>query len=263
MVTAGPPDGDRSRRLPTRSDSGEWMSAMTMRDLASDLAVEFRALNEHLHAAGDRAAAMQRLVELACEWMPGCDSAATTLWPVDRPPRSLSASGEVARTVDQLQYDLGDGPCLAAAGTSEPVRIADLAAEPRWPTFCRAALRDTPVRGILSYPLLAGEHRIALNLYADRAGAFDEEAFTTGTLFAAHAAVLATHADIASKAANLTQALSTSRQIGSAIGILMSAYTITDEQAFQLLRATSQNLNRKLRDVARDVNDTGELPAQG
>ncbi|WP_211255428.1 ANTAR domain-containing protein [Actinocatenispora sera] len=55
----------------------------------------------------------------------------------------------------------------------------------------------------------------------------------------------------------------TSRQIGSAIGILMSAYTITNEQAFRLLRATSQNLNRKLRDVARDVTDPGELPAQG
>ncbi|MEV0842418.1 ANTAR domain-containing protein [Actinocatenispora sera] len=36
-----------------------------------------------------------------------------------------------------------------------------------------------------------------------------------------------------------------------------------NEQAFQLLRATSQNLNRKLRDVARDVTDPGELPAQG
>ncbi|BCJ34111.1 transcriptional regulator [Actinocatenispora thailandica] len=235
---------------------------MTMRDVAGDLAAEFRALNEHLHAAGDRAAAMQRLVDLASEWLPGCAWAATTVWPVDRPPHSSTVSGEVARIVDQLQYDLGDGPCLDAARTGEAVRIADLSAEDRWPAFCRQALSDTPVRGILSYPLLDGDQRIVLNLYADRPDAFDKEAFNTGTLFAAHAAVLAAHADIASKAANLTQALSTSRQIGAAIGILMSAYTITDEQAFELLRTTSQNLNRKLRDVARDVTDTGELPAR-
>jgi AmiR/NasT family two-component response regulator len=40
----------------------------------------------------------------------------------------------------------------------------------------------------------------------------------------------------------------------------MARHRITREQAFGLLRMASQNSNRKLHDVARDVADTGELP---
>ncbi len=68
---------------------------------------------------------------------------------------------------------------------------------------------------------------------------------------AAHAA--------AANAANLQLALQTSRHIGAAIGILMSLHKITEDQAFDLLRLASQRCNRKLRDLALDVIDTGWL----
>ena len=45
----------------------------------------------------------------------------------------------------------------------------------------------------------------------------------------------------------------TNRRIGIAIGILMNRLHIDDEQAFDALRRTSQNTNRKLRDVAEDL----------
>ncbi|HEX8080256.1 MAG TPA: ATP-binding protein [Jatrophihabitans sp.] len=63
------------------------------------------------------------------------------------------------------------------------------------------------------------------------------------------------------KVANLERALASNRQIGAAMGILMTRLKLTDEQAFDLLRKTSQNRHRKLRDIAEEVTITGELPS--
>ncbi len=46
------------------------------------------------------------------------------------------------------------------------------------------------------------------------------------------------------------------------LGILMERERISADQAFQLLRRSSQHLNRKLRAVAQDVVDTGTVPAE-
>jgi ANTAR domain len=63
----------------------------------------------------------------------------------------------------------------------------------------------------------------------------------------------------AAKAEHLQVALHTSRQIGTAIGIVMSTYKLTEEDAFLLLRSASQHTHRKLRDIADDVINTGWL----
>lgn len=227
---------------------------------SGSLAEDFVLLNDVLHAGGARETALRRLVDLAVTSIPGCDWAAITTWPATRRPKSLAYSGEVARAVDQLQYDLYEGPCLTAAIESEMMQIADVANDEQWPAFSAAVLAGTPVRAVMSFHLADLPYRSALNLYSGRAGAFDEEAITIGALFTAHARVLLFHAASADKAANLENALMTSRQIGAAIGILMNVHKITGDQAFELLRTTSQQLNRKLHDIAYDVTQTGELP---
>ena len=58
---------------------------------------------------------------------------------------------------------------------------------------------------------------------------------------------------------NLETALLTARRIGTAVGIVMANYKITDEAAFDLLVVASQNSHRKLRDIAQDVVETGDL----
>lgn len=62
-----------------------------------------------------------------------------------------------------------------------------------------------------------------------------------------------------SKAANLEVALHTSRHTGIAIGILMARQRLTEDQAFEALRAASQHRQVKLRDVAAEVVLTGSL----
>lgn len=228
-----------------------------------DLAHEFRRLSDFLHTGGSPAAARQRLVDLACLFVPGCDWAGITSNPQGAPPCTVASSDDTSRLIDEIQHRCGEGPCVRAAGTEEPMLAPDLTTETRWPRFCPVALEHTPVLGVLSYHLTDSPAPTALNLYAGTAGAFDHEAVTTGALFATHASVMIAHADSAHRAATLGAALSTSRQIGAAVGILMAAHKISETEAFELLRHASNRLNRKLHDIAQDVTDTGELPGRG
>ncbi len=59
---------------------------------------------------------------------------------------------------------------------------------------------------------------------------------------------------------SLQEALQSNRRIGVAVGIVMSELRITESAAFEALRRLSMDRNRKLRDVAEDVIDTGALP---
>lgn len=64
-------------------------------------------------------------------------------------------------------------------------------------------------------------------------------------------------------AENLKRALENSRDIGAAVGVLMAFAKVSQNEAFEMLRRTSQDQNRKLYAVAREVITTGELPSRG
>jgi AmiR/NasT family two-component response regulator len=64
------------------------------------------------------------------------------------------------------------------------------------------------------------------------------------------------------KAEGLQLALKHSRDIGAAVGVLMSQHKMQQSEAFELLRQTSQDQNRKLYELAMDVVNTGELPSR-
>jgi AmiR/NasT family two-component response regulator len=76
-------------------------------------------------------------------------------------------------------------------------------------------------------------------------------------------AVAHLHEDEERRFEELQRALATRELIGQAQGILMERERITADQAFAILRIASQHLNVKLRDVARDLVDTGETPPGG
>lgn len=64
------------------------------------------------------------------------------------------------------------------------------------------------------------------------------------------------------KVEHLQRALDHSRDIGAAVGVLMARHQLQQADAFELLRCTSQDLNRKLYDLALVVVETGELPTR-
>jgi hypothetical protein len=123
---------------------------------------------------------------------------------------------------------------------------------------------QTPARSILSYRLFLTEKSAAgLNLYATRPGAFTDPSIATGAMFAAYASMALLAAVRQDKANHLIRALETNREIGVAMGILMASGKLTQQQAFEQLRTASQNLNRKLHDIAADVARNGQLPSVG
>jgi ANTAR domain/GAF domain len=223
-----------------------------------ELSQEFAALAAELHGEGDNQSALRRLVQLAVKHVDGCAWASITAVRGGQ-GQSVAISDEVARQVDELQYQFGEGPCMAAAENSSNYLLFDIADEPRWPRFAEAAAARTPVRSVLAFQLAAGR-AVALNLYADHPGAFSSDAVDTATIFAAHASSLIALNEAEDQATNLEAALESSRSIGVALGVLMSARKVTQEQAFDLLRVASQNLHRKLRAVAVEVAEPGTLP---
>ena len=60
---------------------------------------------------------------------------------------------------------------------------------------------------------------------------------------------------------NLTIALTTSRRIGIAIGIVMANDKLTEDQAFEYLVSASQSSHEKLRVIAERVVLTGSIAA--
>ena len=88
--------------------------------------------------------------------------------------------------------------------------------------------------------------------------AYGDERGVTTCLHALHESQEA-HRACERDAEMLRVALRHSRDIGTAIGILMSRHKITADAAFDLLRAASQRTNRKVRDLAVAVVDTGAL----
>lgn len=222
------------------------------------LATEFADLAAAIQGDSDNAAALQRLVELAVKHTPGCASASLTAIRHGK-GMSIATSDAVAAAVDALQHALGQGPCMEAASEDANCLLFDVEHESRWPLFVARASRDTPVRCVLAIRL-AGSEQAALNLYAMQSAAFDDDAIATATLFAAQATALVALSQAESESQNLTIALQSSRQIGTALGILMTHRKVTEEQAFTMLRTASQHLHRKLRDVAAVVAETGALP---
>ena len=90
---------------------------------------------------------------------------------------TLGSSGEPARIYDELQFTLGEGPCLDSITFKGPVLVADLADpdDARWPIYGPAMLSHR-IRGVFAMPVLvAGEHIGALDFFRAQPGDLGED----------------------------------------------------------------------------------------
>jgi anti-anti-sigma factor len=206
-------------------------------------------------------ATLEEIVKLAEKAIEGCDAAGILIIDAGT-PTTVAASNPLASTLDEMQITAGEGPCVDAASTGATLFAQDLAEGDRWPTFAPSAL-GAGIRCVLTYSL-SGERLSSLNLYARLPTAF-------GVTDRAQAQLFATLARLALDSArgraaeeyrseHLREALRTRELIGQAQGILMEREHITADQAFDVLRRASQHLNRKLREIAETLVDTGESP---
>jgi len=193
------------------------------------------------------------IVEKAPGLVEGCDRAAIGVLK-HHGFMTAAASDEVMRYIDTLQNELSEGPCLEASVEETLHLDNDITAHSQWPRLAGRVVAETPVRAMLAVPLiLDGRRNGALNLFADRAGAYGEESTESATILAAFATVAIARALETERAEQLQQGLASNREIGAAIGILMASRNLTQEQAFAVLSQASQRLNRKLRDIAAGI----------
>lgn len=200
---------------------------------------------------------LEQVLALTAEALTSCAAVSVTVVDDDGGYTTAAASTDDARAVDAAQYELSEGPCVDAlrSGTSHHVR--DLADDDRWPDF-RERARSLGYRTVLAIPLRAGPHVIgALNVFADGPDGLGDRDVALASRIAAPAATTLANARaygrVGRLAAQLEQALSSRALIDQAKGIIMARQGCDADEAFALLRRTSQASNRKLREVAAEV----------
>jgi GAF domain-containing protein len=148
-------------------------------------------------------------------------------------------------------------PACTHCTTGQVVVVDDLAADDRWGAYQMPAFAHG-IRSSLSLPLRTnGEVIGALNIYASTPHAFGPQEQRAACRFAdetSRALALAVRtADRTEMSDHLQTALVSRAVIDQALGIIMGQNRCTADEAFDVLRKTSQNRNIKLRDIAADM----------
>ncbi len=172
----------------------------------------------------------------------------------------LGASGAVATRLEDLQYELGEGPSLDASRRNGPALHAELTAGEMslWPAFGPAAWA-AGVRAVFALPLQVGAVRLgSLCLYSSAPGPLDQDGTTTALAYAdaALTVLLFLQAQGAPGSAlhpTLREPLDYRAEVHQATGFLSVQAAVGLTEALLLLRAHAFATDRPLVEVARDV----------
>lgn len=213
----------------------------------------FQRLAELIYADSDPGAIHLALANAAVDLIDGCDHASIMVAANGR-FRTVAATDQVAAHVDMLEREVGSGPCVDAIVEESFQVDSNIKDESQWPDLAKRLLAETPVRGMIGYRILADNRKVgALNVFSDTAGALTEQSADQGAVVASFASVSFMMLSAKDQAETMSRGLDSNREIGKAIGLLMAAHRFTEDEAFDLLRTTSQNLNMKISAVARRV----------
>ena len=189
----------------------------------------------------------------------GVNGAGVMLMSDDIPRGSLCTTDGVSRLIEDLQYTLGEGPCVDAYLQDKVVAEPDLA-DPvtrRWPAFTPPALQ-AGVRAIFGFPLRVGTvHLGALNLYRDLPGPLTGDQHADALVVADVAARWVLEAQAGAPVDMVAEELEVSADfhfaVHNAAGMVSVQESISVTEALIRLRAFAFSSDRLLADVAQDV----------
>jgi len=211
-------------------------------------------LSELVYAGSSADEVLKALVTVAVDVIPGCDHASISTLTAPRTLTTRAASDDVAGLMDELETRAGEGPCLDSILEDSFQRDDDIATRSTWPRLAELTLAQTPVRGMVGYRLVVeGGAASALNVFADQPGALTDTAADMGAVLAGFTSVALTAVEQRNVAENLRRGLQSNREIGKAIGLLMAAHSVTDDEAFALLREASSRTNTRLAVLAERI----------
>lgn len=206
----------------------------------------------------DSSETMQTAVDVATRDIDAADGATVSLILRGGSVQTLAASSDAARRCDELQYELGEGPCLDGAWEGHVIHSPDLEYEQRWPRWAARATAETGYRCAMAFELFTtGDAVGGLNLYSSQVRGFDATDRDYGVALASHVAIAVRGAQ---EVEQLHRALDSRTAISQAVGILMERYGVPADVAFAVLTRVSSTTNTKLRDIAVELCSTGNLP---
>jgi GAF domain-containing protein len=195
---------------------------------------------------------LAKVADLAKRSISGADEVSITLVGAGG-AHTAAFTGERAVTVDEWQYQQGHGPCLAAAAANITVTVPDMAGESRWPDWADRAI-DAGVHSSMSIGLPVRECVSgAVNVYATKPHAFDDDAVLLAETFGGYASVAMANAHLYNTATLGDQAhaaMDRRALIDQAKGIIMAERRCTSDEAFAILAKVCQYSGRDLGDVA-------------
>jgi ANTAR domain/GAF domain len=205
---------------------------------------------------------LELILAAGVEALPGCGAASVALINEGR-LQTAASTASWAADLDRAQVELDCGPLPSATGDAM-VFTTDMTHDDRWPRLAGLPATNIP-RSVISIGLVVGGTLTGvLTLYADVGSPFGQQALRIADMLAAHAAAtLERTIDRLTYQAQTEawqHALASRDVIGQAKGILMEQRSTTADEAYHLLRKTSQRLNVKLRVIAEHVVDQRLLP---
>lgn len=177
--------------------------------------------------------------------------------------RFVAASDPVLGRLEELQVELGEGPCLLAYRTGEEVHSEQLADDGRFPAFAAQAV-EAGMASVFSLPLAVDQRRVgALNFYDAEPRSLSAEDLDTARTLAEVATVYLLHArDLShyrTENAQLTHALDSRVVVEQAKGWLAARTGITPDEAWEAIRDHARSQQRRVHDVSRELLDGGDV----
>jgi len=180
--------------------------------------------------------------------------------------RYAVASDGPGRELEDVQLELGEGPCVLAFVTDELVESYDASADDRWPAVAER-IRPLAIHGMLGIPVhLSGIPIGSLDVYRDHPYRWDESEQRALARYGEVVEVMMETAVAADRAGELAEQLNYALDyrvpIERGIGYLMARDGVDHAEAFNRLRRAARSSRRKIGEVAEQLLQTGRLPEE-
>jgi len=221
-----------------------------LNNVASSLAHAARTIDAH-HSLEQTLDAIVNAARLS---VPGVEHVGISTVDKRGQIRTRAVTDDLVLELDDLQYRLGEGPCVDALRVARIVSVPHLANDERWPRYVAEATRTTELKAQLAVQLFLDDEGVlgGLNMYSTASPDLDPDAEGVAELFATHAAIALGRAQ---EVGGLQTALASRKTIGQGIGILMERYQMSEDRAFAFMTRASSHGNVKLRDLAQELVD--------
>ncbi|MCS5522188.1 GAF and ANTAR domain-containing protein [Curtobacterium flaccumfaciens pv. oortii] len=177
------------------------------------------------------------------------------------PSETVSATDDVATRVDEIQFDLSEGPCWTALANDAPVLETDVVRRPNaaWPAF-HEAVRNEPVGAVFAFPVAFGPFPLgAVDVYVPEPATIEDDTVRQAMTLASAVSRRVLRRALRSIAdeddALLDRSPSSRRVVHQATGVVLAQLDISPEDAYLLLQGHAFARRTTMRRVAEEILD--------